>query len=116
MTDFRDEKTTIEHFLNGRSHVCMLLPKFHCEINLIERCWAQAKRYERAYMTYTIGGLRKNVPDGLDSITLDNIRNHFRQIRHYMYGYIQGVAAGPDLEDHVKKCKKIYTSHKSWCT
>ena len=57
--DFQEEKTKIEHFLNGRGHICMLLPKFHCEINPIDRCWAQAKHYVRAYTTYTIAGLRK---------------------------------------------------------
>ena len=110
--DFQEEKTKIEHFLNGCGHICMLLPKLHCEITLIERCWAQAKRYVRAYTTYTIAGLRKNVSDGLHSVTLDNIRNHFRKVRHYMFGYLQGIAGGPELEEHVKKCKKIYKSHR----
>ena len=64
------------------SHICMLLPKFHCEI--IEK-------------------LRKNVPDGLDSVSLESIKKHFRKIRMYMFGYLQGIAAGPELENHVKK-------------
>ena len=110
--DFKNEKTKIEHFLNGRGHCCMLLPKFHCEINPIERCWAQAKRYVRSHTNYTIAGLRQNVPDGLDSVTLVNIRNHYRKVRHYMFVYLLGVKAGPDLEEHVKKCKKIYASHR----
>ena len=71
--DFRDEKTKIKHELNRRGHVCILLPKFHCKLNPIERCWAQAKRYTRAYSNYTIAGLRKNVPDGLEVVTLDNL-------------------------------------------
>ena len=41
-TDFKEETTRIEHY---QGHICMLLPKFHCEINPIERCWAKAKRY-----------------------------------------------------------------------
>ena len=110
--DFKEEKTKIEHYLNDRGHCCMLLPKFHCEINPIERCWAQAKRYIRAHTNYTIAGLRQNVPDGLDYVTVTNIRNHFRKVRHYMFGYLSGVSAGPELEEHVKKCKKIYTSHR----
>ena len=84
----------------------MLLPKFHCEINPIERCWAQAKRYVRAYTNYTLSGLRNNVPEGLDSVTLENIKNNFQKIRHYMFGYLLGVS---ELEEHVKK---IYTSHR----
>ena len=37
-SDFREE--------NG--HTCIMLPKFHCELNPIERCWAQEKPYTRA--------------------------------------------------------------------
>ena len=110
--DFKNEKTKIEHYLNNRGHCCMLLPKFHCEINPIERCWAQAKHYVRAHTNYTLSGLRQRVPEGLDSVTLENIKNHFRKVRHYMFGYLLGIAAGPELEEHIKKCKKIYTSHR----
>ena len=73
--DFKNEKTKIEHFLNGKGYGCIFLPKFHCELNAIERCWGQAKRYTRAHCNYTIAGLRKNVPHGLDYVTVDNIRN-----------------------------------------
>ena len=25
-------------------------------------------------------------------------KNHYRKVRHYMFGYLQGIAAGPELE------------------
>ena len=109
---FKNERTKIEHFLNKKGYGCIFLPKFHCELNLIERCWGQAKRYTRAHCNYTIAGLRKNVPLGLDCVTAENTRNCFRKTRHYMFGYLQGVAGGPDLEDLVNKMKKIYKSHR----
>jgi hypothetical protein len=93
--DFK-EKTHIEHFLNGRGHCC--LPKFNCELNPIERCWAQAKRFTRSHCNYTIGSLRKNIHDGLDSVSVDNIQNHYRNVRHYMFGYLLGFAGGPDFD------------------
>ena len=104
--DFKNEKTKIEHFLNGKGYGCVFLPKFHCELNPIEQCWGQAKRYTRSHCNYTIGGLRKNVPQGLDCVTVDNIRNYFRKSKHYIFGYLQGVAGGPDLEELVKKMEK----------
>ena len=36
-TDFKEEKTNLEHFLNDLGHACIVLPKFHCELNAIER-------------------------------------------------------------------------------
>lgn len=110
--DFKNEKTKIEHFLNSKGHSCIFLPKFHCELNPIERCWGQAKRYTRAHCNYTIAGLHKNVPQGLDCVSVDNVRNYFRKTRHYMFGYLQGVSGGPELETLVKKMKKVYTSHR----
>ena len=76
--DTKEEKTKIEHFLNGKGYACIFLPKFHCELNPIERCWAQAKRYTPSHCNYSITGLRKNVPQALDSITVENIQNHYR--------------------------------------
>ena len=29
-----------------------------------------------------------------------------------MFGYLQGVSGGPELEMLVKKMKKVYTSHR----
>lgn len=40
--DFKNEKTKIEYFLNSKGYCCIFLPKFHCELNPIERCWGQA--------------------------------------------------------------------------
>ena len=111
-SDFRDEKTKLEHFLLDQRHICIYLPKFHCELNPIERCWGQAKRYTRAYTNYTFPRLHKNVPLALDSVSEENIQNYFRNVRQYMFGYLQGFVAGPDLEKQVKKYKTVYKSHR----
>ena len=58
--------------------------KFHCELNPIEKCWSQAKHYTRAHMNYTIQRLRVTVPKGLDSVTIDNIKNYFRKAKNYV--------------------------------
>ena len=43
-------------------------------------------------------GLRKTIPKALESITLDNIRNYFDRVKRYMYGYLEGLQAGTELE------------------
>ena len=37
--DFRTEKSIVEHYLLGRGHLVFFLPKFHCELQAIERVW-----------------------------------------------------------------------------
>ncbi len=43
--DFKFEKCEIEKSLLKRSHIPTFLPKFHPELNPIERVWSQPKRY-----------------------------------------------------------------------
>ena len=74
--DFLNEKSTIECFLvEDRGHVMCMLPKFHCELNTIERIWAQVKQYARAYCKYNIRSLRNTISSALDSVTIENMQN-----------------------------------------
>jgi len=69
--DFKNEKSTIERFLvEEKGHIMYMLPKFHCELNPIERVWAQAKQYARAYCKYSINSLRNTIMPALDSVTI----------------------------------------------
>ena len=70
--DFKNEKSRIECFLvEEKGHIMYMLPKFHCELNPIERVWAQAKRYSKAYCNYSIVSLRNIIHPALDSVTLE---------------------------------------------
>ena len=79
-----------------------MLPKFHCELNPIERVWAQSKRYTKAYCKYNIQSLRNNIILALDTVTIDHMSNYFRKVRHYMFGYLEGIPGGLELEKLVK--------------
>ena len=111
--DFKHEKSTIERFLTEeKGHIVYMLPKFHCELNPIERVWAQAKRYTKAYCKYNIVSLRNTVIPALETVTLENVQNYFRKVRHYMFAYMEGLPGGSDLEKLVKNYKKAIKSHR----
>ena len=110
--DFRNEKPKVITFLASKGHTALFLPKFHPEINPIERVWAQSKCYTKAYCKYTLPALRNTIPHGLDSVTVENIRNFHRKCRHYMYAYMEGHVAGGALENQVKKYKTAVKSHR----
>ena len=79
--DFKNEKSTVEHFLTeDRKHITYFLPKYHPELNPIERVWAQAKRYTKAYCKYSLPSLRKNIPLALQSVPLESIQKHFKKV------------------------------------
>ena len=39
-------------------------------------------------------------------LTPESIQKHFRKVRMCMFGYLQAIAEGPELESHVKKGQK----------
>ena len=111
--DFKYEKSRIERILTEKyGHIVYMLPKYHCELNPIERVWAQAKRYTKAYCKYSLPSLRNMIIPAIDTVTLDNIQNYFRKSRHYMFAYLEGIPGGSDLEKQVKEYKKNIKSHR----
>ena len=111
--DFKNEKCRVDTFLSNCGHTCIFIPKFHCELNPIERVWSQSKRYTRAYCDYTIGSLRRSIPLGLKSVSKENIANYVRRCRNYMFAYLEGSAVGHELEEKIKYYKSAtYTSHR----
>ena len=51
--DFKNEKCRVDTFLSNSGHTCVFIPKFHCELNPIERVWSQSKRYPSHCLTST---------------------------------------------------------------
>lgn len=102
--DFKFEKSEIEKHLIRKGHISTFLPKFQPELNPIKRVWAQAKRYTRAHCIYSVQSLRHNIPAAFDSISYDNISNHFRkQVTHFMFCYLERLVPGKDLDQKTKK-------------
>ena len=93
---------------NRRGLQCFFIPKFHCELNPIERVWGQSKRYCRAYTNFTIAKLREIIDPALDSVNVELIRKYFRKVREYEKAYLEGKKAGKEVEAAVK----VYKSHR----
>ena len=77
--DFLAQRGAIEELIKKAGHECIFYPKFHCELNFIERYWGASKRYARENCDYSWSGLQKVVPESLDSIPLIMIRKFARK-------------------------------------
>ena len=41
--DFLQQKFLVQEVIEQAGHLCILLPKFHCELNFIEFFWGSVK-------------------------------------------------------------------------
>ena len=112
-SNFRDEKSMVEWMLAKKGHIPCFLSMFHPELNPIERVWAQLKCYTKAHCKYSLPSLPKNIPQAYDSVTLENIKNHFREVRNYMFGHLEGLTPGKELDQTLLKLyKSAVKSHR----
>ena len=59
--DFWDEKPLVIQYLESKNHKALFLPKFHPEINPIERVWApKQEKCTIAYCKYSLPSLPFN--------------------------------------------------------
>ncbi len=106
-SDFASQKTILQEKIEGRGHVCLYFPKYHCEINPIERNWCHAKKHSRAYCNGSITRLRRIVPEALETVTLDMMNKFFVTCRDYERAYREGHT-GKGAIDAIK----VYKSHR----
>ena len=108
MDDFKYERTKVEKYVCSRGHRAIFIPKFHCELNPIERCWGSAKHYTREHCDYTFHGLEQTIDRALNNVPVDLIRKYFRKVREIMKAYREGHTPGRELEMALKE----YKSHR----
>ena len=80
MHDFKVQKTRVEELISKHGHRCIFIPKYHCELNPIERVWCQAKQFTRGNCDYTYPGLEKTIVPALESVSIALIRKYFRRV------------------------------------
>ena len=43
--NFQKQKSLVQEVIEAAGHLCIFLPKFHCELNFIEFFWGAVKKY-----------------------------------------------------------------------
>ncbi|KDQ10774.1 hypothetical protein BOTBODRAFT_115299 [Botryobasidium botryosum FD-172 SS1] len=90
--DFANRTSGLEEHCKARGYEVLFLPRFHCELNFIEQCWAYAKRIYREFPpSPTLLDLERNAVAALDSVPLNAMRNFFRRSFRFMDAYRNGL-------------------------
>lgn len=73
--DFESRDSSLEEAARKLGSQVVFLPKYHCELNLIEQCWGYAKKkYRQMPPTNKETVMLKYIIDAIDSIPLVSIR------------------------------------------
>lgn len=96
--DFMSQKSGLEELLdqynidNNKQHVLIFLPKYHPELNFIERVWGRMKWYVRRLNDGTDSSLRKLIVKSreADNLPLSMIRRFARCVWAYLISYKEG--------------------------
>lgn len=109
--DFLAQQSLVQETIEAAGHLCIILPKFHCELNFIEFFWGSVKKYLRDNCDYTFNTLKKNLPKALESVLLLTIWKWEHRVFRWMEAYWSGMGT-EDAQKKVKKfSSKTYTSH-----
>ena len=89
--DFHEQKSLVQETIEAAGHLCIVLPKFHCELNFIEFFWGAVKRYLRERCDMSFDTLKANMPVALKSVSLDTIRRWEHRMHRWMDAYREGL-------------------------
>lgn len=110
--DFQEQKSLVQEVIEAAGHLCIFLPKFHCELNFIEFFWGAVKKYLRDHCDYTFDTLKENMPIALASVSLNTIRRWEHRVHRWMEAYRSGLST-KDAQMRVKQFSSTkYKSHR----
>ena len=76
--DFKDQKNAVMELIESLGHLCVFLPKYHPELNFIERFWSRLKWWLRQHCEWSLRALFEKIEEACDNIELSLIRKYAR--------------------------------------
>src|ERR1700720_3006644 len=101
--DFLEQKSSVQEVIEAAGHLCIFLPKFHCELNFIEFFWGAVKKYLCDNCDFNFDTLKDNMPKVLASIQLDTIC----LCKHHMPRWMDAYRAGSDTSEAQMQVRKF---------
>ena len=110
--DFQQQQSLLQEVIQKAGHLCILLPKFHCELNFIEFFWGAVKRYLQEHCDMTFETLKGNMLQALSSVELATIQRWEHRMHRWMGAYHEGLGTR-DANAKVKAFSSTkYKSHR----
>lgn len=105
---FKEELNKVEKIFKRAGHLCIFLPRYHPELNAIERYWGYIKYLLRVYCEYSLPHMLKLIPGALSGVPLGFIRAWSRVTWLYLEAYDDGLVDYLECRD-----LKAWMTHRS---
>lgn len=110
--DFQAQRSLVQEIIEGTGHLCIFLPKFHCELNFIEFFWGKVKKHLWDNCDGSFETLKKNLPIALQSVQLSTIHLWEHCTYQWMNAYRTGLGTRAAQEQVKNFSSKRYKSHR----
>ena len=110
--DFQAQKSLVQETIEDAGHLCLFLPKFHCELNFIEFFWESVRKYIWENCGGTFEMLKKNLPLALQSVQLSTICLWEHHTHRWMNAYRAGLDTKAAQVQVWEFSSKKYKSHR----
>ena len=88
---FKEALNKVEQIFKEAGHVCIFLPKYHPELNAIERYWGYIKHLLRLHCEYSLPHMLKVLPGLMKDVPLGFVRAWSRVTWLYVAAYDEGL-------------------------
>jgi hypothetical protein len=109
--DFLEQECKIMTVVKAAGHLCLFLPKYHCELNIIEFFWGATKNHTRECCDFTLDGLDREIEIGQEKVHITTIRRWYHRMMRWVESYETGAGAVEAQQVQAFSSKK-YKSHR----
>lgn len=106
------QKCKLQEFIESHTnHKCKFFPKFHCEFNVAELEWMNAKQRFRKQNNMDDKNVVNLINQCLNEIPVQTHRKYFHKVRRIVKAYSKG-ATSTTLSDVLARLKKEHKQHR----
>lgn len=110
--DFQAQKLLVQEAIEAAGHLCLILPKFYCELNFFEFFWGVVKKYLCDNCDYTFDTLKENMPKALESVSVHTIQCWEHHMFCWMEAYCSGLGTTEAQQQVEIFSSTTYQSHR----
>ncbi len=107
--DFLEQREWLTEIVQNQGCQIIFYPKYHCELNFIERLWGYLKGRVRKECDYSFPSLCHRVPQAIENIPINFVQKSFRMCFRIMSMYDFGEGLEGPLLDYANR---KYKSHR----